>query len=157
MAVCRSITPVPANCCLPPVPPGRWNRRSPNKASAECASSTKQTRHLPRAQGSRVCLEPYKTNKKCRPVKGAAKLCRLCGARAIPHNSKCRYGERGAADAKPKGEKHFALKPCSTEEAILQMDLLGHSFFLYHSTENDKIQVVYRRADGGYGVLIPEA
>ena len=47
-------------------------------------------------------------------------------------------------------EKHFALKP-------LQMDLLGHSFFLYHSTENDKIQVVYRRADGGYGVLIPEA
>ena len=54
-------------------------------------------------------------------------------------------------------EKHFALKPCSTEEAILQMDLLGHSFFLYHSTENDKIQVVYRRAYGGYGVLIPEA
>lgn len=79
MAVCRSITPAPANCCLPPVPPGRWNRRSPNKSSAECASSTKQTRHAPRAQGSRVCLEPYKT-KKCRPVKGAAKLCRLCGA-----------------------------------------------------------------------------
>lgn len=53
-------------------------------------------------------------------------------------------------------EKRFTVKPCSTEEAILQMDLLGHSFFLYHSTENDKIQVVYRRADGGYGVLIPE-
>ena len=53
-------------------------------------------------------------------------------------------------------EKHFALKPCSTEEAILQMDLLGHSFFLYHSTENDKIQVVYRRADGGYGVLMEQ-
>lgn len=54
-------------------------------------------------------------------------------------------------------EKHFSLKPCSTEEAILQMDLLGHSFFLYHSTENDRVQVVYRRADGGYGVLVPEA
>ena len=53
-------------------------------------------------------------------------------------------------------EKRFAVKPCSTEEAILQMDLLGHSFFLYRSTENDQIQVVYRRADGGYGVLIPE-
>ena len=53
--------------------------------------------------------------------------------------------------------KRFAIKPMSVEEAILQMDLLGHSFFLYHSTENDKIQVVYRRADGGYGVLIPEA
>ena len=53
--------------------------------------------------------------------------------------------------------KRFAVKPMSPEEAILQMNLLGHSFFLYHSTENDKIQVVYRRADGGYGVLIPEA
>ncbi len=36
------------------------------------------------------------------------------------------------------------------------MDLLGHSFFLYHGTGR-QIQVVYRRADGGYGVLIPEA
>lgn len=53
-------------------------------------------------------------------------------------------------------EKRFSMKPCSTEEAILQMNLLGHSFYLYHSTENDKIQAVYRRADGGYGVLIPE-
>ena len=53
--------------------------------------------------------------------------------------------------------KRFSVKPMSPEEAILQMNLLGHSFFLYHSTENDKIQVVYRRADGGYGVLIPEA
>ena len=53
-------------------------------------------------------------------------------------------------------DKRFAVKPCSTEEASLQMDLLGHSFFLYRSTENDQIQAVYRRADGGYGVLIPE-
>ena len=53
--------------------------------------------------------------------------------------------------------KTFAIKPMTRDEAILQMNLLGHSFFLYHSTENDKIQVVYRRADGGYGVLIPEA
>ena len=52
-------------------------------------------------------------------------------------------------------EKRFAVKPCSTEEAILQMNLLGHSFFLYRSVENDQIQVVYRRADGGYGVLVP--
>lgn len=52
-------------------------------------------------------------------------------------------------------EKRFAVKPCTTEEAILQMNLLGHSFFLYRSIENDQIQVVYRRADGGYGVLIP--
>lgn len=54
-------------------------------------------------------------------------------------------------------EKHFAVKPCTTEEAIMQMELLGHSFFLYRSADTGEVQVVYRRADGGYGVLIPEA
>ena len=54
-------------------------------------------------------------------------------------------------------EKHFAVKPCTTEEAIMQMELLGHSFFLYRSADSGEVQVVYRRADGGYGVLIPEA
>ena len=52
-------------------------------------------------------------------------------------------------------EKRVAVKPCTTDEAILQMNLLGHNFFMYRSMENDQIQVVYRRADGGYGVLIP--
>ena len=46
-------------------------------------------------------------------------------------------------------EKHFAVKPCTVEEAILQMDLLGHSFFLFRSVESGGIEVVYRRADGG--------
>ena len=53
-------------------------------------------------------------------------------------------------------EKHFAVKPCSTDEAILQMNLLGHSFSLYRSADTGGIQVVYRRTDGGYGVLVPE-
>lgn len=53
-------------------------------------------------------------------------------------------------------EKRFAVKPCSTEEAILQMNLLGHNFYLYRNMEDDQIQVVYRRANGTYGVLIPE-
>lgn len=54
-------------------------------------------------------------------------------------------------------EKHFAVKPCTTEEAIMQMELLGHTFFLYRSADTGNVQVVYHRADGGYGVLIPEA
>lgn len=54
-------------------------------------------------------------------------------------------------------EKHFAVKPCTTEEAIMQMELLGHSFFLYRSADTGEVRVVYRRADGGYGVLIPQA
>ena len=53
-------------------------------------------------------------------------------------------------------EKRFSVKPCSTEEAILQMNLLGHNFFLYRNVEDGQVQLVYRRNDGNYGVLIPE-
>ena len=53
-------------------------------------------------------------------------------------------------------EKHFAVKPCTVEEAILQMNLLGHSFYLFRDVDSDGIQVVYRRAEGSYGLLVPE-
>lgn len=53
-------------------------------------------------------------------------------------------------------EKHFAVKPCTVEEAILQMNLLGHSFYLFRNVESGEIEVVYRRAQGSYGLLVPE-
>ena len=53
-------------------------------------------------------------------------------------------------------EKRFVVKPCTTEEAMLQMNLLGHSFYLYRNMDDGQIQLVYRRANGTYGVLIPE-
>lgn len=53
-------------------------------------------------------------------------------------------------------EKHFAVKPATVEEAILQMNLLGHSFYVFRSADTGSIQVVYRRTDGGYGLLVPE-
>jgi putative sigma-54 modulation protein len=53
--------------------------------------------------------------------------------------------------------KHFALKPMTEEEAILQMELLNHEFYLFkNADEANKICVVYSRKDGGYGVLIAE-
>ena len=42
------------------------------------------------------------------------------------------------------------------QEAILQMNMLGHSFFLFRDPETGEINVVYRRKDDGYGLLIPE-
>ena len=48
------------------------------------------------------------------------------------------------------------MKPMTREEAILQMNLLGHNFFLYRNVEDGQVQLVYRRNDGNYGVLIPE-
>ncbi|MDR1805740.1 MAG: ribosome-associated translation inhibitor RaiA [Clostridium sp.] len=52
--------------------------------------------------------------------------------------------------------KSISLKPESVDEAILQMDLLGHSFYLFLNAESGQTNLVYRRADGGYGLLVPE-
>lgn len=51
--------------------------------------------------------------------------------------------------------KRFAIKPMSVDEAILQMDLLGHEFFTFVNEENESVNVVYKRRGGGYGVLEP--
>ena len=48
--------------------------------------------------------------------------------------------------------KHVAVKPMSEDEAILQMNLLGHDFFVYRNTD-DVVSIVYRRKNGGYGLL----
>ena len=51
--------------------------------------------------------------------------------------------------------KRFDLKPMDVEEAIEQMELLGHDFFLFHYADEDVPSVVYRRRDGAFGLLIP--
>jgi putative sigma-54 modulation protein len=52
--------------------------------------------------------------------------------------------------------KRFDVVPMSTEEAIEQMELLGHDFFLFYSAEEAAINLVYRRNDGNYGLLQPQ-
>ena len=52
--------------------------------------------------------------------------------------------------------KRFGLKPMSPEEAVLQMDLLGHNFFVFLDGETNDVQVVYKRKDGNYGLIEPE-
>ncbi len=52
--------------------------------------------------------------------------------------------------------KTFPIKPMSAEEAILQMNLLGHQFFVFNDDQTGATCVVYARKDGGYGLLIPE-
>lgn len=51
--------------------------------------------------------------------------------------------------------KQFEFGPMSVQEAILQMNLIGHSFFAFRNEEKDgAFSVVYRRNDGGYGILV---
>ncbi len=49
--------------------------------------------------------------------------------------------------------KRLALKPMDNEEAILQMDMLGHDFFIYEDADTSNIDIVYRRNDGRYGLI----
>ena len=52
--------------------------------------------------------------------------------------------------------KKFAIKPMSIEDAITQMELLGHDFFLFMNEEDENMNVLYRRNDGSYGLLQPD-
>ena len=51
--------------------------------------------------------------------------------------------------------KQFSVKPMTPEEAAMEMDLLGHSFFFFTNSESDKSNVIYRRRDGNVGLIEP--
>jgi putative sigma-54 modulation protein len=52
--------------------------------------------------------------------------------------------------------KRFPVKPMSPEEAVEQMELLSHDFFIFFNADNDHFSVLYRRVDGDYGLIEPE-
>jgi len=64
--------------------------------------------------------------------------------------------ETGYEEPKIVRTKRFAIKPMPVEEAILQMNLIGHNFFVFRNSETDMVNVVYQRKDGNYGLIEPE-
>ena len=52
--------------------------------------------------------------------------------------------------------KRFAVKPISTEEAILQMNLLNHDFFVFRKSDDNSLCIVYQRKNGGYGLIVTD-
>ncbi|MDU2063544.1 MAG: ribosome-associated translation inhibitor RaiA [Sporomusaceae bacterium] len=52
--------------------------------------------------------------------------------------------------------KRFAVKPMTTEEAILQMNLIHHDFYVFRDADSEEVNVIYRRKDGNYGLIEPE-
>ncbi|HWP62977.1 MAG TPA: ribosome-associated translation inhibitor RaiA [Candidatus Binatia bacterium] len=68
----------------------------------------------------------------------------------------------GAAEAQTAEEgprvvrvKRFAIEPMFEEDAISQMEELGHAFFLFVNAENERLNLLYRRRDGNYGIIEP--
>ncbi len=52
--------------------------------------------------------------------------------------------------------KHFGIKPMFPEDAVLQMELLGHDFYVFSNATTEEVNVVYKRKKGGYGLIEPE-
>lgn len=66
------------------------------------------------------------------------------------------YGEEESDEIEIVRTKRFDLKPMDSEEAVLQMDMLDHTFFVFTNAESGDTNVVYRRKDGRYGLIEPE-
>ncbi|MBI4219407.1 MAG: ribosome-associated translation inhibitor RaiA [Chloroflexi bacterium] len=67
-------------------------------------------------------------------------------------------GPYAAVRARPTvvREKRHGVRPMTVEQAAEQMELLGHTFYVFQNVDNDAINVVYRRNDGDYGLIVPE-
>lgn len=63
--------------------------------------------------------------------------------------------EEETAEPRVVRTKRFVMKPMPLEEAILQMNLLGHDFYMFTNAETDEINVIYKRKDGNYGLIEP--
>jgi putative sigma-54 modulation protein len=64
-------------------------------------------------------------------------------------------GKQAELPSRGVRRKYFAMPPMSLEEAVHQLDLIDHDFFVFRDQKSGGIQVVYRRNHGGYGVILP--
>jgi putative sigma-54 modulation protein len=87
-------------------------------------------------------VKRYREKRRRRDARGAEPV----GARAV-------VGEVEPGIVKTK---QFPVKPMSPEEAVLQLELVGHDFFVFQSVESGDVNVVYRRRDGRYGLIEPQ-
>lgn len=92
------------------------------------------------------------------------RLKRLKGRIAKSHKRRGNNVPNGFAEAaEPESDepqliiKRFILKPMSIEEASLQMEMLDHPFFVFRNAETNQTEVLYKRDDGHYGLLSPDA
>jgi ribosome hibernation promoting factor len=91
-------------------------------------------------------VQNYRGKRRDKQVRGNGIL--PGGPMSIPHEE-----DTGEQIVKTK---QFAMKPMSAEEAVLQLELVGHDFFVFRNDESGDVNVIYRRKDGGYGLIEPQ-
>jgi putative sigma-54 modulation protein len=70
--------------------------------------------------------------------------------------SEAQSGETADEEPQIVRTKQFALKPMTPEEALLQLELLGHDFFVFRNADSGEVNVLYRRRAGNYGLIEPQ-
>lgn len=90
-------------------------------------------------------IEKYKT-KLARKLKGGTFKGDLAGG----------VRDLGEDEFRVVRTKRFAVKPMTTEEAIMQMNLINHDFYVFTNADTEEVNVIYRRREGGYGLIEPE-
>ena len=96
-----------------------------------------------------------------------SKVYRSEQARRAARRDATKAGDLDLSDEEPSGDvaieeekvvrvKRFPIKPMAVDEAVFQMELLGHDFFLFLDSESNGPQLLYRRKDSQYGLIQPE-
>ncbi len=94
----------------------------------------------------------YKTRLKDKSRKDAAFREEI--AYIAPHSEETAESE--GAEIVIEKTKRFALKPMDAEEAVMEMELMGHNFFVFANRDTEEVNVVYKRNNGTYGLIEPE-
>jgi putative sigma-54 modulation protein len=97
-------------------------------------------------RGARTCLKPERRKGKVYDRGRGNSLAR----------GRYSQADRSIPQKKVVKTKHFIIEPMSREEAITQMERLGHSFFLFIDADTQEVRLLYRRNDGNYGLIEPE-
>ena len=90
-------------------------------------------------------ISTYQKNEPVKPKSTTAK--------EVINNAKV---EKDIPDVKIEKSKRFEIRPMDAEEAVMQMELLGHSFFVFRNGETEAVNIVYKRKDGTFGLIEPE-
>ena len=93
-------------------------------------------------------IEKYKTKLSRKLRHGAHKMTEAAEAPAL--------GAELSDETQVVKTKRFAVKPMAVDEAIMQMNLIHHDFFVFTNAETEDVNVIYRRKDGNYGLIEPE-
>jgi ribosome hibernation promoting factor len=138
--------------------------RNPSISASQVAEATVRTRGLVvRARESspdmRASIDQL-TDKLTRQVKRYRNKRRVRGQRVEGMEPELPDFDRDETDTDDSDlivkVKQFPVKPMSPEEAVLQLELVGHDFFVFQSAESGDANVVYRRKDGRYGLIEPQ-